>query len=92
MLMVKRTSIKLFGNKFVRTVGMKSKRKNISIIDFTEVFMVDRALNVVELLKTKLKVEGGEVSPILGQLKNSLLKTAIDFGNFTPWQMCTPKK
>jgi hypothetical protein len=69
--MEKRTSIKVFENKSIRTVWDEAQEKwYVSVIDVIEVLTGSpRPRKYWNALKTKLKAEGSELSQKLGQLK-----------------------
>lgn len=69
--MEKRTSIKVFENKSIRTLWDEDQEKwYVSIIDVIEVLTGSpRPRKYWNALKTKLKAEGSELSQKLGQLK-----------------------
>ena len=69
--MEKRTSIKVFENKSIRTLWDEEQEKwYVSVIDVIEVLTGSpRARKYWNALKTKLKAEGSELSQKLGQLK-----------------------
>lgn len=69
--MEKRTSIKVFENKSIRTLWDKEQEKwYVSVIDVIEVLTGSpRPRKYWNALKTKLKAEGSELSQKLGQLK-----------------------
>jgi hypothetical protein len=69
--MEKRTSIKVFENKSIRTVWDEEQEKwYVSVIDVIEVLTGSpRPRKYWNALKTKLKAEGSELSQKLGQLK-----------------------
>ena len=69
--MEKRTSIKLFENKSIRTLWDEEQEKwYVSVIDVIEVLTGSpRPRKYWNALKTKLKTEGSELSQKLGQLK-----------------------
>lgn len=69
--MEKRTSIKVFENKSIRTLWDEEQEKwYVSVIDVIEVLTGSpRPRKYWNALKTKLKAEGSELSQKLGQLK-----------------------
>ena len=69
--MEKRTSIKVFENKSIRTLWDEEQEKwYVSVIDVIEVLTGSpRPRKYWNALKTKLKAEGSELSHKLGQLK-----------------------
>jgi hypothetical protein len=69
--MEKRTYIKVFENKSIRTLWDEEQEKwYVSIIDVIEVLTGSpRPRKYWNALKTKLKAEGSELSHKLGQLK-----------------------
>ena len=69
--MEKRTSIKVFEEKSIRTLWDEEKEKwYVSVIDVIEVLTGSpRPRKYWNALKTKLKAEGSELSQKLGQLK-----------------------
>jgi hypothetical protein len=69
--MEKRTSIKVFENKSIRTLWDEEQEKwYVSVIDVIEVLTGSpRPRQYWNALKTKLKAEGSELSHKLGQLK-----------------------
>lgn len=69
--MEKRTSVKVFENKSIRTLWDEEQEKwYVSVIDVIEVLTGSpRPRKYWNALKTKLKVEGSELSHKLGQLK-----------------------
>jgi hypothetical protein len=69
--MEKRTSIKVFENKSIRTLWDEEQEKwYVSVIDVIEVLTGSpRPRKYWNALKTKLKTEGSELSQKLGQLK-----------------------
>ena len=69
--MKKRTSIKVFENKSIRTLWDEEQEKwYVSVIDVIEVLTGSpRPRKYWNALKTKLKAEGSELSQKLGQLK-----------------------
>lgn len=69
--MEKRTSIKVFENKSVRTLWDEEQEKwYVSVIDVIEVLTGSpRPRKYWNALKTKLKAEGSELSQKMGQLK-----------------------
>lgn len=69
--MEKRTSIKVFENKSIRTLWDEEEEKwYVSVIDVIEVLTGSpRPRKYWNALKTKLKAEGSELSQKLGQLK-----------------------
>lgn len=71
--MCKRTSIKLFEQKQIRSIwNEKEKKWYFSIIDVVEVLTgTDRPRKYWNDLKSKLKKEGSELSEKIGQLKLS---------------------
>ncbi len=71
LTMEKRTSIKVFENKSIRTLWDEEQEKwYVSVIDVIEVLTGSpRPRKYWNALKTKLKAEGSELSQKLGQLK-----------------------
>ena len=69
--MEKRTSIKVFEDKSIRTLWDEAQEKwYVSVIDVIEVLTGSpRPRKYWNALKTKLKAEGSELSHKLGQLK-----------------------
>jgi hypothetical protein len=69
--MEKRTSIKVFENKSIRTLWDEEQEKwYVSVIDVIQVLTGSpRPRKYWNALKTKLKAEGSELSHKLGQLK-----------------------
>ena len=69
--MEKRTSIKVFENKSIRTLWEEEQEKwYVSVIDVIEVLTGSpRPRKYWNALKTKLKAEGSELSQKMGQLK-----------------------
>lgn len=69
--MEKRTSVKVFEDKSIRTLWDEEQEKwYVSVIDVIEVLIGSpRPRKYWDALKTKLKAEGSELSRKLGQLK-----------------------
>jgi DNA-damage-inducible protein D len=80
--MEKRTSIKVFENKSIRTLWDEEQEKwYVSVIDVIEVLTGSpRPRKYWNALKTKLRDEGSELSQKLGQLK---MKSADGFIKLT---------